>query len=163
MCPAGTLVIGGGFYDDSEGGLRIDASHRDATAQNWKVWATNLTGSTKEILVYAVCLSGQGGSVRQRSMSTLIPANTSGSVTATCESNEIVTGGGFSAEDEVVVYSSTGPWSGADGNDEWRVYGFNTNASTPQTLFGYAMCADLAIFADGFESGDTSEWSAVVP
>jgi len=162
-CPFGRIATGGGFYEETLGDLRVYNSSKADLFEGWQVWVDNPTSSTELFNTDAMCLKGPGGSTRQVSTSTSVPAYTSGFVNPACESGELVTAGGFLADDDLVVYSSSGPWPAGNGNDEWRVYGWNSNANFSRTLYGYAICATLGIFADGFESSNTSSWSATVP
>ena len=68
-----------------------------------------------------------------------ISAGNTGYAVPTCTGGALVTGGGFAAQDDLAIYSSSGPYS----EDEWRVYVRNSHASDSRTLFGYAICLSL--------------------
>jgi len=155
-CPAGSIVTGGGFYDDSEGELQVTESHKARVGEGWQSQAHNPTGSTKTHHAYALCLSGIEGSSREVEE----PFEFSASVltkllTPTCNGDELLTSGGFSADLGVTVNRSWGP---SDG--DWQL---TASGSPGLTIHAYATCVKLGIFFDGFESGDFSMWSSIVP
>jgi hypothetical protein len=109
------------------------------SGEGWQSWARNLTGSTKTHHAYAICLSGTGGSTTDVLESVDIPASSAGYAFPTCGSGSLVTGGGFAAQDDLLIYSNSGPYL----DDEWRVYARNTYASDERILFAYAICLSL--------------------
>lgn len=134
-CPAGSIATGGGFHAYPDGSLRVYNSCKADSGEGWQSWADNLSGSTKTHHAYAICLSGTGGTTARIMQSASIPGNTTGYAVPTCGSGTLVTGGGFAAQDDLIIYSSSGPYS----DDEWRVYVKNTSSSD-RTLYGYAIC-----------------------
>ena len=134
-CPAGSVATGGGFHAYPDGSLRVYNSSKADSGEGWQSWAYNNSGSTKTHHAYAICLSGTGGTTARIMQSASIPGNTTGYAVPTCGSGTLVTGGGFAAQDDLIIYSSSGPYS----DDEWRVYVKNTSSSD-RTLFGYAIC-----------------------
>jgi len=138
-CPAGSIATGGGFHAYPDGSLRVYNSSKADSGEGWQSWAYNNSGSTKTHHAYAICLSGTGGTTARILKSASIPAGSTGYAIPTCGSGALVTGGGFAAQDDLAIYSSSGPYS----DDEWRVYVKNTHASDDRTLFGYAICLSL--------------------
>lgn len=138
-CPAGSIVTGGGFHAYPDGSLRVYNSSKATSGVGWQSWAENLTGSNKTHHAYAICLSGSGGTTTQVMSSASIPLNSTGYAIPTCASGTLVTAGGFAAQPDLLIYSSSGPYSG----DEWRVYVKNTSLTESRTLFGYAICLSL--------------------
>jgi len=138
-CPAGSIATAGGFHAYPDGRLRVYNSSKADSGEGWQSWAKNLSSSTLTHHAYAICLSGIGGSTEPILESATIPAGATGYAIPTCDSGSLVSGGGFAVQDDLLVYSSSGPYSG----DEWRVYVKNTNPSDDRLLFGYAICLSL--------------------
>lgn len=138
-CPAGSIVTGGGFHAYPDGSLRVYNSSKADSGVGWQSWAENLTASNKTHHAYAICLSGSGGTTAKVLRSANIPPNSSGYAIPTCASSTLVTGGGFAAQADLLIYSNSGPYS----DDEWRVYVKNTSLTQTRTLFGYAICLSL--------------------
>ncbi len=138
-CPAGSIATGGGFHAYPDGSLRVYNSSKADSGEGWQSWAYNLSGSTKTHHAYATCLSGSGGTTARILQSTSAPPGGYAYAVPKCGSGSLVTCGGFAAQDDLIIYSSSGPYSG----DEWRVYVKNTHYSADRTLFGYAICLSL--------------------
>jgi hypothetical protein len=138
-CPAGSVATGGGFHAYPDGSLRVYNSSKADSGEGWQSWAYNNSGSNKTHHAYAMCLSGTGGTTARILKSVDIAAGSTGYAIPTCGSGSLVTGGGFAAQDDLLIYSNSGPYSG----DEWRVYVKNTNSSEERLLFGYAVCLSL--------------------
>ena len=138
-CPAGSIATDGGFHAYPDGSLRVYNSSKADSGEGWQSWAYNNSGSNKTHHAYAMCLSGTGGTTEDILASVTIPAASTGYAIPTCGSGALVTGGGWAAQDYLVIYSNSGPYSG----DEWRVYVKNTHAGDDQLLFGYAICLSL--------------------
>jgi hypothetical protein len=138
-CPAGSVATGGGFHAYPDGSLRVYNSSKADSGEGWQSWAYNNSGSNKTHHAYAMCLSGTGGSTTDVLKSVDIPASSTGYGIPTCGSGSLVTGGGFAAQDDLLIYSTSGPYS----DDEWRVYAKNTYASDDRLLFAYAICLTL--------------------
>jgi hypothetical protein len=135
-CPAGSIATGGGFHAYPDGSLRVYNSSKSDSGEGWQSWAHNLSGSPKTHHAYATCLSGSGGTTARILQSTSAPPDGYAYAAPKCGSGSLVTGGGFAAQDNLIIYSNSGPYSG----DEWRVYVKNTHSSSNRTLFGYAIC-----------------------
>jgi hypothetical protein len=138
-CPAGSIATGGGFHAYPDGSLRVYNSSKADSGEGWQSWAYNLSGSTKTHHAYAICLSGSGGTTARILKSISVPPGVTAGARPKCGSGSLITGGGFAAQDDLIIYSSSGPYSG----DEWRVYVKNTHSSDNRTLFGYAICLSL--------------------
>jgi len=138
-CPAGSIATGGGFHGYYDGSLRVYNSSKADSGEGWQAWAKNLSGSTKNLHAYAICLSGSGGTTARILQSTNIPPSSTGYAIPKCGSGSLVTGGGFAAQEDLLIYSNSGPYS----DDEWRVYVKNTHSYDDRTLFGYAICLSL--------------------
>jgi hypothetical protein len=98
-----------------------------------------LSVSTKTLHAYAICLSGSDGKIKEILESVSIPPSTTGYAFPTCPSGSLVTGGGFAAQENLLIYSSSGPYSG----NEWRIYVKNTHTSDDMILFVYVVCLAL--------------------
>jgi hypothetical protein len=138
-CPAGSIATGGGFHAYPDGSLRVYNSSKADSGEGWQSWASNKSGSNKTHHAYAMCLSGSGGTTTDILESASIAASSTGYSIPKCGSGELVTGGGFAAQTELLIYSNSGPYS----EDEWRVYVRNTHGSDDRTVFGYAICLSL--------------------
>jgi len=138
-CPAGSIATGGGFHAYPDGSLWVYNSSKADSGEGWQSWAHNNSGSTKTHHAYVMCLSGVGGATARVMQSASISAGDTGYAVPTCGSGKLVTGGGFAAQTDLLIYSCSGPHSG----DEWRVYVKNTHSSNSRTLFGYAICLSL--------------------
>jgi len=114
-------------------------SSRADSGEGWQSWAENVSGSTKTLHSYAMCLSGSVGKINEILESVLIPPSSTGYAFPTCPSGSLVTGGGFAAQENLLIYSSSGPYSG----NEWHVYARNTHSSDDKTIFVYAVCLAL--------------------
>jgi hypothetical protein len=164
-CPSGTIVTGGGFNAYPTGDLLPYVSSRTETGEAWYSWAKNLTRSTRTHQAFAVCLSGTGGSTRSvLSLPVWLSPGASSGVKPECGYGEVVTSGGYGSNDEINVYSSWGPRSMVQiVQNEWWIDAVSTSSTTDRYFWGTVTCATLGIFADGFESGDTTQWSVSVP
>jgi hypothetical protein len=89
--------------------------------------------------VYAVCLSGVSGSTAIKTKLAIISGGTTGPAEAVCGTGKMVVGGGFMAEQDLVVYN-TSPYT--TGTDAWRTYARNS-AGADRELDGYAVCLSL--------------------
>jgi len=138
-CPAGSIAAGGGFYAYTDGSLRVYNSSKSDSGEGWQSWAYNFSDSTMIHYAFAICLSGSGGTTARILHSISAPAGVTACARPKCGSGSLVTGGGFAAQDDLIIYSSSGPYSG----DEWRVYVKNTHSSDNRTLIGYAICLSL--------------------
>jgi hypothetical protein len=135
------VATGGGFHAYPDGSLRVYNSSKGSSGESWQSWAENNSGSNKTHHAYVMCLSGTGGSTAQILQSASISAGSTGYAIPTCGGGSLVTSGGFAAQPNLLIYSSSGPYS----DDEWRVYVRNTHGSDDRTLFGYAICLTLPV------------------
>ena len=136
-CPAGSIATGGGFH--AIGSLRVYKSYKSDSGEGWVSWAHNLSGSNLTHHAYAICLSGSGGTTARILHSISAPPSSVSYAVPKCSSGSLVTGGGFAAQDDLIIFSNSGPYFG----DEWRVYVKNTHSSDNRTLDGYAICLSL--------------------
>jgi hypothetical protein len=133
-CPAGSVVTGGGWASKSDGSLWVYNSSK--SGNGWQVYAKNSSGSGELLNAYAICLSGVSASTDQILKSTSIAAGTTGNAAATCETGELVTGGGFASQNDLVMYN-TSPYT--TGTNQWRTYARNSGGAS-RTMYGYAVC-----------------------
>jgi hypothetical protein len=133
-CPAGSVVTGGGWAGASNGSLWVYNSSR--RANGWQVYAQNRSGSARTVTAYALCLSGSDASTRQIAASVSVASGATGGAGPTCGADELVTGGGFASQDDMVMYSTLANTSGAH---EWWTYAENTGGEN-RTMHGYAIC-----------------------
>jgi hypothetical protein len=138
-CPAGSIATGGGFHAYPDGSLRVYNTSKADSGEGWQSWAYNNSSSTKTHHAYGICLSGSGGTTSEILESVDIASNSSGYAVPECSSTSVVTGGGFAAQENLLIYSNSGPYS----IHQWRVYVKNTHPSDDKKLFGYAICLTL--------------------
>jgi hypothetical protein len=137
-CPAGSIATGGGFYAYPDGSLQVYNSSKADSGEGWQSWAQNNSSSNRVHRAFAVCLSGTGGSTAQIMQSVDVPAGYTRDVFPACGSGSLVTSGGFAAQEDLIVYNSSGPY----GN-KWDVVVLNTHASEERLLYGYVVCLCL--------------------
>jgi hypothetical protein len=128
-CPSGTVVTGGGFAADSD--LKVYNSSRDSNG--WQVYAENPTGSGKLLNAYAICLSNTSGTSQQVVDQVTASAGGIGHATASCPGGSVVTGGGYAADGDLIVYNTSRSGNG------WQVYAENPTGSG-KLLNAYAVC-----------------------
>ena len=138
-CPAGSIGTGGGFHAYDDGRLRVYNSTIADGSEGWQSWAHNTDDSTYTYHVYAICLTGSAGSMARVFKSAVAPPTETASAGPKCSLNSILTSGGFAAQDELLIYVNSGPYS----DDEWQVDVKNTHLSKNRTIFGYAYCLSL--------------------
>ena len=131
-CPAGSLVTGGGWVLGTNADISIYNSSK--SGNGWQIYVYNAGGTSSQVNVYAICLSGVSGTTESISdTGNTVPANDIEHVAVQCPNGSYVTGGGFSTNLEVTIYNET-----VTGNS-WNEYGRN-NVGTSKTLNGYAIC-----------------------
>jgi hypothetical protein len=131
-CPAGSIVTGGGWAGRSDGSLRVYNSSQ--SGNGWQVWADNVSGSDKPVNAYAVCLSGYSGTTSQILKSASIAGGGNEGIVATCSGGALATGGGFAAQDDLVMKTSH-----RNSESSWITYGTNIG-SADRTIFSYVTC-----------------------
>ena len=131
-CPEGTTVMSGGFATNQ--GVYVYTQLMKSNG--WQAFASNYTGSSKTLSVFAVCASNiAGASVQQVLQQGTISGNSNGNVVAECPFGSTVVGGGYASKSDqtLKVYNSTRK------NNGWQVYATNSKGSG-QTLNAYAIC-----------------------
>jgi hypothetical protein len=142
-CPAGSVVTSGGYAASS--GVRV--WHSTKNGNGWRIYATNTSGSSKLLNVYATCLYNSGGTTDIQLAQENIDANTQTNIIATCPGGTIVTGGGWviGSDDSVEIYNST------KSDNGWQIYVNNTSGGTP-LINAYAVCLSGASGSSDTES-----------
>ncbi|MCJ7695785.1 MAG: NBR1-Ig-like domain-containing protein, partial [Anaerolineaceae bacterium] len=74
LCPAGSTVVGGAFVNNSNGALELYNSSK--SNNGWQIYVNNNTATQQLFNVYAICLSGAGGTTSDSYSSITIPAGT---------------------------------------------------------------------------------------
>jgi len=131
-CPSGSVVTGGGFASSAD--FRVYNTSKDGNG--WQTWAHNNSGSSKLLNVYAMCLSGTTATTSQVLTSGTIPANSYKGIEGACPSGQLVTGGGFAAQDSLVMYNTS---MTSSDPATWITYAKNTSGSD-RTIYNYTMC-----------------------
>jgi hypothetical protein len=133
-CPAGSIVVGGGF--DGDGNL--SANNHGKVGNGWKVYATNFSASNKTLKAYAFCLTGVSGSTAQEFHDETVSSGSVGNSITGCTAGSVLTGLGFaSSPDAMYVYRSD-----MVGNSA-RATGRNLSGSN-QVMRTYAVCLTAA-------------------
>lgn len=149
-CPADSVVVSGGYAAND--GVRV--WHSTKNGNGWRVYATNTTGSSKLVNVYATCLHNTGGTTDIELTQTNINANGYTNLVASCPGGSVVTGGGWviGSDSNVSVYNSSKSGNG------WQIYVQNDGGSTP-LVNAYAIC----LSGTGGSTSSVSDTSGVVP
>jgi hypothetical protein len=129
-CPAGTVVVGGGFSASPE----VVVSSQYPQITGWRANVRNTSGSSKVVRVYAVCLHNTpGASVEIVSESTVMPSDGDAEVHAKCPAGSVVTGGGWRTTCADVRISQSAKTGAA-----WNIEAYNY--STTCMLYTHAVC-----------------------
>jgi len=131
ICPAGSVVTGGGYASNPDN-LQVYNSMKNGNG--WETYAKNLSGSDQLLNAYAICLSGTTGGTADASIQITIAGNNADGASVACSSG-IVTGGGFALGNNLVIYNTS---MGVD-NTHWESYATNTAAGN-QLMNIYAIC-----------------------
>jgi hypothetical protein len=130
-CPAGTVVVGGGFMSSAE--VVFVAQYKDGNA--WTVKATNTAASGREVYAYAVCLhNAAGATTSQVESQVTVPGSGLKQAIVTCPSGSVATAGGWKGQDvNVRVYASV------RSANAWYIEARNESGSA-KSLKVYAVC-----------------------
>jgi hypothetical protein len=135
-CPGGSLVTGGGFASDPDSTWVYNIS---MNGNGWAAYAKNNAGSSQLLNIYAICLTGAGGSVAPASHQVTIPASGAGSGEASCPAGTLATDGGYALGNGLVIYNS----SVKSGDPKtWNAFARNTSGSGALMNI-YAVCWQL--------------------
>jgi hypothetical protein len=130
-CPAGTVVVGGGFSASPE----VVVSSQYPQITGWQANVRNTSGSSKVVRVYAVCLhNAPGASIEIVDESTVMPKNGHKEVHAKCPAGSVVTGGGWRATGGDVRFTSSSKTGAA-----WNIGAYNDSPNNCM-LYAYAVC-----------------------
>jgi hypothetical protein len=130
-CPAGGVAVGGGFSV----GPDVLFLTQYMFGNGWRVDVKNTAGSSEIVRAYAVCLHNAAGAhTTQMHKKVTLWGHDHQEVLVSCSPGSIVTGGGWSAGENVRIYTSN-----KAGGDTWRVSGHNI-ASVDETLTAFAIC-----------------------
>ena len=145
VCPAGTVVWGGGVsFSSSDLAANINSS-RPYQTKGWEVWVNNGSASDSHFVVYAVCAKKPAGyAVVKHAVANRAGEQTFGS--AACAGTKVELGGGvFSASRKLSVsINSAYPGSALSGFRGWVAY--MNNASTANAkMTVYSICANPVI------------------
>jgi len=121
VCPAGSVVTGGGYTGAPDGTLWTFASWQNGNG--WMVSEKNSSGAAKNFTVYATCLSGTGLSTVKATNTGNIPAGGNGFVEVACPAGKVPTGGGFGLSTDLNPYFS------GFNSGSWRSYTHNSGGS----------------------------------
>jgi len=141
-CPTGSIVVSGGFSHQFD--IQVWQSKKDGNG--WSITATNFDSSAKELTISATCLLNSKGTSSTVSEEKLALPNDKTIITASCPSGSLVTGGGWSVENNAPVKIFI---SAKSGND-WQISVHNPTDISPKVT-AFAICLTGA-------SGSTSQY-----
>ncbi len=130
-CPSGSQVTGGGWVIGSTTSIEIYNSTK--IGNGWQIYINNTSGTSPQVNVYAVCLSGVPGTTSSVSGGGDVPGNDIGHVAKQCPSGQYVTGGGFVTNIGAIIYNTSKVDNG------WQNYARNTTG-TQKGLSTTAIC-----------------------
>jgi hypothetical protein len=130
-CPAGTVVVSGGFATNPE--VHVYTQMKSGNA--WIVYAKSNSGASRILNVYANCLTYPGTATSVVSNSGTMAAGVKSHLTVDCPAGSVVTGGGFTgkADGGLLTYNSS-----QNGNG-WQVWNSST-AGSGVLINIYAVC-----------------------
>jgi hypothetical protein len=130
-CPAGTVVVGGGFSASPE----VVVSSQYPQITGWRANVRNTSGASKVVRVYAVCLhNAPGASIEIVDESTVMPKNGHKEVHAKCPAGSVVTGGGWRTTCADVRISQSAKTGAA-----WNIGAYNDSPNNCM-LYAHAVC-----------------------
>ena len=133
VCPAGSIVTGGGFASNPAAHWVYNSSKE---GNGWRAYAKNNSGAGALFNIYAICLSGAGGSTSQVGEQITISGGSSSGGEAQCPAGKLVTGGGFALGNNLVVYNSS---LKPTDHTKWNVFSKNSGGSG-SLMNIYAIC-----------------------
>ncbi len=161
-CPAGSVVVSGGFAASQD--VVVYSHYKESNG--WYANGKNKSSEAKQFNVYAICLHNTAGSVTEKGVVAVVNGTTWGKAVASCSDDSLVVGGGFASDpDSHWVYSSS-----SEGNS-WVIYAFNTSV-TAKPMNAYAECLSgvsgttQRVFADvsgGIAAGSSDGARATCP
>ena len=143
-CPAGSVVVGGGYASSAD--MLVYTHSMDGNG--WRVYAKNNAASSKLLNAYAICLYNTGGTTEQILQQVSVAAGDIGHPVASCPSGSVVTGGGFASRSDgsFYVYNSSKSGNG------WQVYARNNSgASIPLNVYAICLSGTTATSSDVYE------------
>ncbi len=137
-CPkSGEILTSGGWLAGKPESISFLESYSNESG-TWTTLARNYSGDSTYFNAYSTCLSSVAGAITERSAEVSVPAHGSESATASCETGEILVGGGFKLwEEGMIAYISR-----KSDNESWLVRARN-NFDSSGTIEAYAMCLSL--------------------
>ena len=102
-CPAGSVVVGGGF----DGATRLVAHNIGQTGNGWEAYATNHSASAQTLTAYAICMTGAPATTARIWHDESPAGGTTGTSSATCSGGSVVTGLGFAADASKIWVSAS--------------------------------------------------------
>jgi hypothetical protein len=97
-CPAGSVVVGGGF----DGGNNIQTYRSERSGNGWVVYGHRYLGANGTLKAYAYCLSGVTATSTSGYTEKTLAPGASGDQTFNCTGGSVITGGGFAFTDGVI-------------------------------------------------------------
>ena len=146
VCPAGTVVWGGGvLFGSSDLAASVNSSRPYQTTKGWEAWVNNGSADDTTFAVWAVCAKKPAGyAVVKHAVTNRKGEQTFGS--AACAGTKVELGGGvFSSSRNLSVnINSTYPGSAFQGFRGWVAYMNNASAANAKMTV-YSICAKPVI------------------
>ncbi|OGO07559.1 MAG: hypothetical protein A3K46_06410 [Chloroflexi bacterium RBG_13_60_9] len=133
-CPAGTVVVGGGFDGDNN----LTPNNYGKVGNGWRAYAKNYSASNKVLRAYAFCLTGVSGTTTQASHDENQAAGAYSGSVAPCPAGSVVSGLGY-AIDPAAQWVYRSDMSGGNA----RTYAKNFSGVV-KILRTYAICLAAA-------------------
>jgi hypothetical protein len=139
-CPAGSVVVGGGFVNDLTQIEFLDQS--SDVASSWEGGFINNDPTISRMLSgQAECLTAPGAHTTQVAVTaSLVPGGTTGSALASCPAGLFLSGGGLALSNGL-TYRILGQGPTVASASAWETFVF---AQDPQFPTSYAMCLSFS-------------------
>jgi hypothetical protein len=129
-CPAGSVIVGGGF----DGNTNLSTHNMAKSGNGWSVWAKNYSASNKTLKALAFCLTGASVSAAYQQGQVDVPGGSNGNQNITCPAGSVLSGLGYAGTaGDIWIYRSD-----SMGNTH-RVQGKNLSGS-PAILRASSVC-----------------------
>jgi hypothetical protein len=131
VCPAGSVVVSGGYSHQAD--IRVWQSMK--SENGWHITATNSHTGPRNLTITATCLFNSNGTSNSVYEEKSAVPNGLTQISVNCPSGSLVTGGGWSIENNLglIVFQSTKSGNG------WQVDLYNPTDKSPDITV-YAIC-----------------------
>lgn len=130
-CPGGSVLVSGGYATTVD----VRVWHQTKDGNGWRIYATNTSGSSKTLNIYAHCMHNSGGTTDVVYTQVHVNPNDKTNLTATCPAGSVVTGGAWviGTDTNITLYNSSPSGNG------WQIWVDNAGGDSPLVNV-YAIC-----------------------